>query len=204
MDIGLKKETNLMEKKEVVRTLITKVEIDKKVTQLARQISRDYKDKNPFFVCLLKGGWVFSADLLRKIKIPAAVDFLMVSSYEDKTTSTGRVEIKSALSTSIAGKDVLIIEDIVDSGLTVSKIKEYLYTLKPKSVKICTLLDKPARRRVEVELDYVGFEIPDKFVVGYGIDYANKYRQLPYIGYIESPEGMPLSEQKQKLMSAVK
>lgn len=193
-----------MGEKETIRTLIARVEIDRKITQLAKQISRDYKDKNPFFVCLLKGGWMFSADLLRKIKIPAAVDFLMVSSYEDKTTSTGRVEIKSALSSSIAGKDVLIIEDIVDSGLTVSKIKEYLYTLTAKSVKICTLLDKPARRCVEVELDYVGFEIPDKFVVGYGIDYANKYRQLPYIGYLAFPEGKLSSERQQKSMSVVK
>lgn len=182
--------------KETIKKLISKGEIARKITRLARQISKDYKDKNPFFVCLLKGGWVFSADLLRKIKIPVLIDFLMVSSYEDKTASTGRVEVKSPLSSSVEGKDILIVEDIVDSGLTVSKIKEYLYTLKPNSVKICALLDKPCRRKVEVELDYVGFEIPDKFVVGYGIDYAHKYRQLPYIGYVEFAGGSPSSERE--------
>ncbi|MFH1856887.1 MAG: hypoxanthine phosphoribosyltransferase [Candidatus Omnitrophota bacterium] len=176
------------EKYETVKKLISKAEINKKVTELAEIISRDYKNKQPFFICMLKGGWVFSADLIRKVTIPVLIDFLGVSSYGDKTESTGKIDIKSDLSTSVKDKDVLIIEDIVDSGFTLSKIKEYLLAQKPASLKICTLLDKPSRRKVKVKLDYAGFEIPDKFVVGYGIDYANKYRQLPYIGFVEFKE----------------
>jgi hypoxanthine phosphoribosyltransferase len=172
-------------KKEVVRKLISKNKIDKRISQISKLISKDYKNKKPFFICLLKGAWVFSADLLRKVKIPVLIDFLTVSSYADQTITTGKINIESRLSSSVRGRDILIIEDIVDTGLTIKKIKKYLLTKKPRSIKVCALLDKPMRRKIKVKLDYVGFRVPDKFIVGYGIDYANKYRNLPYIGYVE-------------------
>ena len=175
----------MIKKKEVVKKLISKNKIDKRITQISKLISKDYKDKKPFFICLLKGAWVFSADLLRKIKIPVLIDFLIVSSYANKTVSMGKINVESKLSSSVRGKDVLLIEDIVDTGLTISEVKKYLRSKRPRSIKICALLDKPSRRKVKIKLDYVGFKVPDKFIVGYGIDYANKYRYLPFIGYVE-------------------
>lgn len=172
-------------KKEVVKKLIPKEEIDRRINELANIISKDYKNKKPFFICLLKGGWVFSADFLRKLKIPVFIDFLTASSYKNNTIPSGKVIIESKLSSLIKGKDVLILEDIVDTGHTMSKIVKYLKSKKPKSLKVCTLLDKPSRRKVKVKLDYVGFQVPDKFIVGYGIDYADKYRNLPFVGYVE-------------------
>jgi len=136
-------------------------------------------------VCILKGGVIFMADLLRQITVPVKIEFMAVSSYGNSTSSSGIVRILKDLDTSIEGKDVLLVEDIVDTGLTLRYITEYLRGRKPRSLKICTMLDKPSRRKVDVEIHYKGFEIPDKFVIGYGLDYAGLYRNLPYIGVLE-------------------
>ncbi len=177
-----------MEKKVKLYKLISEEEIERKVTELGRKISEDYKGKTPLLVGVLKGAWVFLADLVRKISIPITCDFLQVSSYGTGTETTGVVKIVSDLTSPIEGKDVIIVEDIVDTGLTLQYLIEMLELRRPNSIKICALLDKPARHRVEIKIDYLGFKIPNKFVVGYGIDWAEKYRNLPYIGYIEFEE----------------
>jgi hypoxanthine phosphoribosyltransferase len=168
-----------------VHPLISKEEIEKKISQLAEKISSDYENKDLVLVCVLKGAWMFMADLVRKLTIPVKCDFLGVSSYGSGTESSGVVRILSDLTISVEGKDILIIEDIVDTGLTLKYLKDFLIQRKPKSVKICALLDKPARHKIEVNIDYLGFTIPNKFVVGYGIDYDERFRNLPYVGYIE-------------------
>lgn len=147
---------------------------------MAEQISLDYRNKDIIAVGLLKGAFIFFADLLRKIKFPVTIDFLIASSYE-KTESTGEIKIHSDIREDIKGKDVLLIEDIVDTGLTLASIRQHILSKRPQSLRICVLLDKRERRIKEVPLDYVGFEIPDEFVVGYGLDFENHYRNLPYI-----------------------
>jgi len=170
----------------VKEVLINEQQIQEKVKELGEIISEDYKDSEDLLlVGILKGGVVFMADLLRAIKIPVKIEFMAVSSYGNSTTSSGIVRILKDLDTSIEGKDVLLVEDIVDTGLTLNYLKEYLLARKPKSLKICTMLDKPSRRKVHVDIDYKGFEIPDKFVVGYGLDFSGLYRNLPYIGVLE-------------------
>ena len=156
------------------------------VAELGKKISEDYKDKNLLLVSVLKGSVVFMADLMREITVPCEIDFMCVSSYKDGTTSSGAVKIIKDLDINLEGKDVLIVEDILDSGRTLSYLKSVLMTRNPRSFKICTLLDKPERRAVpDLFADYSGAEVPDEFVVGYGLDYAEKYRNLPYIGVLK-------------------
>lgn len=166
---------------DIQEVLISKEEIQKMVDELGAKISEDYKGKELILVCVLKGGVVFHADLMRAISIPVDMDFMAVSSYGVSTKSSGVVRIIKDLDINIANKHVLIVEDIVDTGLTLSHLKELLRTRGPLSVKICTALDKPSRRKVDLDIEYKGIEIPDKFVVGYGLDYAEKYRNLPAV-----------------------
>ena len=163
------------------KTLLTKEQIANRVAVLGQKISKDYENKNPVLICILKGSCVFFADLIRNIKIPLEVDFLAVSSYGQSTSSSGEVKVVKDLDKSIDGRHVLIIEDIVDSGLTLSFIKQMLTRRNTKSAKICTLLDKPSRRNVSITPDYIGFEVGNHFLVGYGLDYAQMYRNLPEI-----------------------
>ncbi len=156
------------------------------VERLGKQISEDYKDKNLLLVSVLKGSVIFMADLMRAITVPCAIDFMCVSSYANKTESSGVVKIVKDLDINLEGWDVLIVEDILDSGKTLSYIKSILLARNPKSIRICTLLDKPERRVVkDLNADYSGAEVPDEFVVGYGLDYDEKYRNLPFIGVLK-------------------
>lgn len=169
----------------MLRPLFTKEEIDRAVKRLASSIESDFDDEEILFVCLLKGSFVFLSDLIRCIKNPSQVDFMRVSSYGTAMKSKGEVTITKDLEEDIEGKNVIIVEDIIDSGLTLKIIKEMLLQRRPKSLKICALLDKKARREVEMEGDYVGLTIDDGFVVGYGIDFAERYRNLPDICVVE-------------------
>lgn len=173
-----------MEKISKINTLISEEELQKRVKEMAKQISEDYKGKDITFICILKGSVFFTVDLAKNIPGNVKLEFIRVSSYHG-TESTGKIELKLDLKEDIEGKDVIIIEDIVDTGRTLSYLKEHLKTKKPNSLKICTLLDKKERRVCEIEPEYVGFNIPDKFVLGYGLDVDEVYRNLPYIGYID-------------------
>jgi hypoxanthine phosphoribosyltransferase len=166
-----------------LKKLISRAAINQRVKELAREISLDYEGRNPVLVCVLKGAFVFLADLLREICVPVEIDFLSITSYNNRQSS-GVVRLNADLTINIEGRDVLVVEDIIDTGRTIGYILENLKTRKPRSLAICTLLDKKDRRVVEVALDYVGFEIPSRFVVGYGLDYENKYRNLKYIGIV--------------------
>lgn len=168
-----------------VNVLISEEEVAKKISELGKQISKDYEGKEIHLICVLKGGVFITVELAKHLTIPVSMDFMAVSSYGDETISSGRVKIIKDLDESIEGKDVLLVEDIIDSGTTLAYLLELLNSRKPKSIKLCTLLDKPERRIADVNVDYIGFQIPDKFVVGYGLDYAQKYRNLPYIGVVE-------------------
>ena len=161
--------------------LISKREIDKRVKELAKQISIDYKGKDLIVVGILKGSFIFLSDLIRKIKVPCIIDFMQLSSYGSNTISSTEVRIISELKTIIKGKDVLIVEDIIDSGLTMAFLSQYLNVRDPKSIKVCTLLNKKERRTIPFTPDYIGFDIPNKFVVGMGLDYNEQYRSLPNI-----------------------
>nr|WP_206760052.1 MULTISPECIES: hypoxanthine phosphoribosyltransferase [Thermoactinomyces] len=165
--------------------MFTKEQIREKVEELGKIISREYKGLNPLCVCVLKGAVPFMADLIREIDIPIEMDFMDVSSYGNSTKSSGVVRIIKDLETSVEGRHVLIVEDIIDSGLTLSYLVEMLKARNAASVKIITMLDKPERRKVDLSPDYCGYTIPDAFVVGYGLDYAEKYRNLPYIGILK-------------------
>lgn len=169
----------------VGEVLITDEQIREKTAELGRQLSEDYRGKNPLLICVLKGGLMFLADLMREMHIPVEIDFMAVSSYGDATESSGVVRILMDLDRNIRGRHVLIVEDIIDTGRTLSYIMENLQTRGPASVKVCTLLDKPARRVLEIPIDYVGFEIPDRFVIGYGLDYGEIYRNLPFVGVLK-------------------
>lgn len=174
---------------ETIRELISEEKISERITELGRKISEEYAGKQLHMICVLKGGVFFLCELAKRISVPVTLDFMCVGSYGDGTKSSGIVKITKDLDESLEGKDVLVVEDIIDSGRTLSYLLEVLKKRGPKSMKLCTLLDKPDRRVVEnVEVDYVGFEIPDEFVVGYGLDYAQKYRNLPYIGIVEGVE----------------
>lgn len=168
--------------KERVEVLITKEDVLKRVSELADEIMKDYAGKEVYMICVLKGGIFFMVDLARKIKGDVLFDFMVVSSYGSDTKSSGEIKIKKDLDGNIEGKDVLIVEDIIDSGNTLSQLRKILLERNPASLKICTILNKPSRREVEVPVDYIGFEIPDSFVVGYGLDYDQRYRNLDYIG----------------------
>ncbi len=162
------------------KVLISEETLQVKVKELATKLSEDYKGKNPLFICILKGSVFFTADLLRYLTIPCQIEFMAVSSYQSGTTS-GEVKLVKDLNIPINNRHVVVIEDIIDSGNTLSYLKRLLEQRQPASVKLCTLLDKPERRKVDLEADYVGFTIPDEFVVGYGLDYAEDYRQIPEI-----------------------
>ena len=169
----------------IKEVLVGEEEIEKRVRELGRDISRDYEGKDLIVVGILKGATIFMAELCKNIKLPLIMDFMAVSSYGNSTISTGEVRIIKDLDFSVENKDVLIIEDIIDTGLTLSYLKENLLKRGAKSVKIATLLDKPDRRDIKVNIDYLGFVIPDEFVVGYGLDYGEKYRNLPYVGALK-------------------
>lgn len=170
---------------DIARVLVTEEELRVRVKELGQAIQEDYKGKELLVVGILKGSSVFMSDLIRQIEIPLNIDFMIVSSYGNATESTGVVKIIKDIEQSISDKHVLIVEDIIDSGLTLKYLTEMLSTRKPASIKLCTLLDKPSGRKVEVDVDYVGFEMPDEFIIGYGIDYAEGYRNLPYIGVLK-------------------
>jgi len=169
-----------------IRVLLTENEVDKKIELLGQEISRDYEGKTVHLICVLKGGVFFTCELAKRITVPVSIDFMSVSSYGNESISSGAVRILKDLDEPLDGKDVLIVEDIIDSGNTLHYLVEILYKRNPSSIRICTLLDKPERRTADVKVDYVGFDIPDEFVVGYGLDYAQKYRNLPYIGVVET------------------
>jgi len=168
------------------KPMITQEEMRKRIHELGSRIAKDYQEKDLLMIGVLKGAFVFFSDLARAIPLPLHVDFLVVSSYGEKKKSSGAVKVISDISQNVKGKDVLVVEDIVDSGLTLTFLKKKLMARKPKSLRFCTLLDKPQRRKTEVTIDYVGFTIPNKYVVGYGLDYENKYRNLPYIAVLEN------------------
>lgn len=175
-----------MLKDDVAEVLITEEELQAKTSELGRAISVDYQGRDLLAICILRGAVVFLSDLIRHITIPHEMDFMAVSSYGGtRTESSGVVRILMDLATSIEGRDVLIVEDIVDTGLTLNYIIDNLKTRRPASLRTCALLNKQARRQVDVPLDYVGFDIPDKFVIGYGLDYDEKYRNLPFIGVLK-------------------
>ena len=168
-----------------IRVLISEDEVNEKIKKLGEQISKDYAGKSIHLICVLKGGAFIMCELAKRITVPVSMDFMSVSSYGNGTASSGAVRIVKDLDEPLEGKDVLIVEDIVDSGNTLHYLVEILRKRNPESISICTLLDKPDRRLAEEHVDYVGFNIPDEFVVGYGLDYAQKYRNLPYIGVVE-------------------
>ncbi len=171
---------------DVSEILITEEELQAKIAELGRVISADYQDKDLLAVCILRGAIIFLSDLTRQITIPHEIDFMAVSSYGGgRTESSGVVRILMDLRANIGGRDVLIVEDIVDTGLTLTYIIDNLKTRRPASLRTCTLLNKQARRVVDVSVDYIGFDIPDKFVVGYGLDYGEKYRNLPFVGVLK-------------------
>ena len=170
---------------ERIVTMLSREQIASRVHELGAQITKDYAGHNLVLVCVLKGSFVFAADLARAIDLPLRVDFLGTRSYGEDTESSGVVQITQDLSRPIDHEDVILVEDIVDTGLTVAYVIDLLRTRNPKSVKVCALLHKPARARVEVQVDYLGFTIEDRFVVGYGLDHAERYRNLPYIGVVE-------------------
>ena len=170
---------------DIAEVLIDEQAIAAKVRELGTAIADDYRGKDLVLVSILKGALPFLADLMRQMPLPLALDFLEVSSYGDATESSGNVRILKDLAKPIEGREVVVVEDILDTGHTLSYVIEHLHSKQPRSVRLCTLLDKPARRIVPIQIDYRGFEIPDKFVVGYGLDYAERYRNLPFIGVLK-------------------
>ena len=174
-----------MLEQDIERVLFTEQELKDRVAELAAQIDRDYAGKEPMLISVLRGSFIFMADLARAIHLPCTVDFMAVSSYGSGTTSSGQVKITKDLSESIEGRDIIVVEDILDSGNTLSYLFQLLQARHPASVRLCTLLDKPSRRTKPITADYTGFTVDDLFVVGYGLDYAEKYRNLPYIGILK-------------------
>ena len=174
-----------MMENDIERVLLSESEISEIIKRLGKQITEDYKDKKLLLVSVLKGSIVFMADLMREISIPCKIDFMAVSSYATGTQSSGHVKILKDLDIDLDGYDLLIVEDILDSGNTLSKLKALLLSRNPKSVRICTFLDKPSRRTADIVADYTGIAIPDEFVVGYGLDYNEKYRNLPFLGILK-------------------
>ena len=168
-----------------VNVMYSEAEVNAKIQEIGSKISKDYEGKSVHLICVLKGGSFFMCELAKRISVPVTLDFMSVSSYGSDTKSSGVVKIVKDLDESIAGKEVIVVEDIIDSGRTLSYLMELLKDRKPASLRLCTLLDKPDRRVVDVNVDYTGFQIPDLFVVGYGLDYDQIYRNLPYIGAVE-------------------
>ena len=175
-------------KSEKISVLIPEEEIQKRIAEVGAQLSRDYEGEEVLMICILRGGVFFACELAKHLTVPVSMDFMCVSSYGSGTVSSGRVKIIKDLDENIEGKHVLIAEDIVDSGNTLSTLIKILQVRKPASIRLCTLLDKPERRVVDIKADYSCFEIPDKFVVGYGLDYNQHYRNLPYVGVVELDE----------------
>ena len=173
---------------EKIKVLISEEEVDARIRELGEKISKEYEGKQIHLICVLKGGVFFMCELAKRITVPVSMDFMCVGSYGDGTKSSGVVRLAKDLDESIENKDVLIVEDIIDSGNTLYYLMDVLRQRKPASLRLCTLLDKPDRRVKDVHVDWTGFEIPDEFVVGYGLDYAQKYRNLPYIGVVEVAE----------------
>ena len=174
-----------MLEQDIERVLFTEEALRTRVQELAKQIDRDYAGREPILISVLRGSFVFMADLVRSITLPCTLDFMAVSSYGAGTTSSGQVKITKDLSESIEGKDVIVVEDILDSGNTLYNLAGHLRDRGAASVALCVLLDKPARREKPIEPNYVGFTVPDEFVVGYGLDYADRYRNLPYVGVLK-------------------
>ncbi|MCR5476942.1 MAG: hypoxanthine phosphoribosyltransferase [Lachnospiraceae bacterium] len=170
---------------ERVEVMLTEEQVDRRIQEMGEQISRDYEGRQVHLLCVLKGGSFFMCELAKRITVPVSIDFMSVSSYGSDTKSSGVVKIVKDLDESIKDKDVLVVEDIVDSGRTLSYLLEMLQDRHPASLHLCTLLDKPERRVVDVKVDYTGFQIPDEFVVGYGLDYDQRYRNLPFIGVVK-------------------
>ena len=170
------------------RPIVTQEQMRNRIRELGRQISADYAGKDLVLVGVLKGAYAFYADLARAIRIPVRVDFIVVTSYGSRTKTSGKVKLVTELTEEINGKDVLLVEDIVDSGLTVQHLLKSLAKRKPRSIRVCTLLSKPDRRVVDVHLEYVGFKIPNRYVVGYGLDYRQKYRNLPYLAALDQTD----------------
>ena len=173
---------------EKIRVLLSEEEVDKRIKELGEQISKEFAGEEVHLICVLRGSIFFTCELAKRITVPVTIDFMQVSSYGSQTLSSGKILIKKELEDSIMGKNVIVIEDIIDTGRTLSYLLNMLQEKKPNTLRLCTLLDKPDRRVVDVDVDYTGFEIPDEFVVGYGLDYAQKYRNLPYIGIVEFDE----------------
>ena len=173
---------------ETIHELISEADVAAKIAELGAQISKDYDGEEIYMLCILKGGVFFMTELAKHSTVPVSLDFMSVSSYGSQTRSSGNVRIIKDLDTPIEGKHVLVVEDIIDTGRTLAYLLDNLQQRNPKSLKLCTLLDKPEERVTEVDVDYVGFQIPDKFVVGYGLDYDQHYRNLPYIGIVEFDE----------------
>lgn len=168
-----------------IRELLSEEKVDNRIRELGEQITKDYAGEEVFLICTLKGASFFACELAKRIKLPLTLDFIAVASYGDGTQSSGEVRLIKDLDESIEGKNVIIVEDIVDTGRTLGYLMDILRKRNPKTLKLCSLLDKPERRVVDIKADYTGFEVPDLFVVGYGLDYAQKYRNLPYIGVVE-------------------
>ena len=173
---------------EKIKVVISEEEVDARIRELGEKISKEYEGKQIHLICVLKGGVFFMCELAKRITVPVSMDFMCVGSYGDGTKSSGVVRLAKDLDESIENKEVLIVEDIIDSGNTLYYLMDVLRQRKPASLRLCTLLDKPDRRVKDVHVDWTGFEIPDEFVVGYGLDYAQKYRNLPYIGVVEVAE----------------
>jgi hypoxanthine phosphoribosyltransferase len=169
----------------IKEVLLSEETLSKRIKELGEEITNDYKDKDLVVIGILKGAVIFMSELVKNIKMPITIDFMAVSSYGKSTISTGEVRIIKDLDFSVEGKDLLIVEDIIDTGLTLNYLSELLKKRGANSVKVCTLLDKPDRRTIGVNVDYLGFEIPDEFVVGYGLDYAEQYRNLPFVGTLK-------------------
>lgn len=177
-----------------INVLIPEETVDAKIKEIGEQISKDYAGKEVHLICILKGGVFFACELAKRITVPVSLDFMQVSSYGDATESSGIVRIKKDLDDTMENKEVIIVEDIIDSGRTLHYLIPVLKQRNPKSIRLCALLNKPDRREVEVQIDYLGFDIPDEFVIGYGLDYAQKYRNLPFIGVVE-PEAAEDAEE---------
>ena len=170
---------------DIMKVLLTKEMIEQRVIELGREITQRFEGSEPLFIGVLKGSYVFMADLMRNVDLKCSMDFMAVSSYGSGTTSSGAVKINKDLNEDIAGRHVIIVEDILDSGVTLNYLCGYLQNRKPASITLVTLLDKPSRRKSPIKADFVGFEVPDEFVVGYGLDYAEKYRNLPFVGILK-------------------
>ncbi len=174
--------------KEIVHEMFSEEQVAERIAQLAGQINEKYREEPLHLICILKGSVFFFTELAKRLTMPVTIDFMAASSYEDGTVSTGKLEIRKDLDEPLEGRHCLIVEDIVDTGKTLSMVKKMLLARNPASLESCALLDKPSRREAEIETEYIGYEVPDQFIVGYGLDYAQKYRNLPYIGVLEFEE----------------